>query len=304
MKITINNREYFLAVANTVRANMKEYEQETLLPAVKKIIFDDIKAKRESLKEYPIEGYYWETNRLKEYFQLIRNLQTNEDIYEKIQRRSSDEYYLIKNFLSNDLFGNRVTSESHSPLRRRDDIVTETMNNKEYFNLYEPHPWHSIDHVISKIIPDKITSPSLINLGCLINENECIITALETNSLYREIAYATGSYLLGGTEENEYIWNVSPAVEEMGSEVIEEYSDLIKKEILKPNASNIWMHKFQLNEPKIALVGEIILTKEFYHWVYLGGGRCFDFYDDGINTTEMLAQDYLKYEKIYKNGKN
>jgi len=58
MKITINNREYFLAVANTVRANMKEYEQETLLPAVKKIIFDDIKAKRESLKEYPIEGYY------------------------------------------------------------------------------------------------------------------------------------------------------------------------------------------------------------------------------------------------------
>jgi len=51
----------------------------------------------------------------------------------------------------------------------------------------------------------------------------------------------------------------------MGSEVIEEYSDLIKKEILKPNASNIWMHKFQLNEPKIALVGEIILTKEFYH---------------------------------------
>jgi len=74
--ITITDADYFFMLDNQIRPAMMKKETEVFLPIAQRIL-DTTGVKVEALKKYPTEGYYYETEALRLYFQIIRNIQHN-----------------------------------------------------------------------------------------------------------------------------------------------------------------------------------------------------------------------------------
>ena len=72
--IVIDNKDYFYMLDNKIRDTMMEYEQNTLLPKSEKLLKDS-NIKGVEMELYPIEGYYYKTPKLSNYFNTLRNLQ-------------------------------------------------------------------------------------------------------------------------------------------------------------------------------------------------------------------------------------
>ena len=108
--INVNDFEFILGLDGFYRKNMKKYETNKILPLLYSIIIE----LNIELKKYEIEGYYYETKELKDYFTIVKNFK---DIkVENIQKFKKYEGYnkLIELFCSG-LFGDYDFNESIIP---------------------------------------------------------------------------------------------------------------------------------------------------------------------------------------------
>jgi hypothetical protein len=289
--IKITNEDYFFMIDNQIRTAMMKAETEKCLPAAKTVLEKSGVAIAE-LKAYPIEGYYYETPELKLYMTILRNLQHNEDVYKRVVK--CEELTFLQNWCNNDLFGVEDPHKRNqdSPLKRRYDILTLTMEDESSFNPKHNHPW-SISSIMESLNKQYAGRTNLVELAYLTGNPKCLCCGAETNSAYRMIACISGSYSLNASfNPVVYVWDVSPQVELLGMKIVAAYNELfggLFNSIVFPSLKNHHNLNKLAKVPRVAILGYISATKEYYHWILDEYRLLTDVYSKEIITTETFT---------------
>ena len=171
-------------------------ETEEFLPLAK-CLLEKCNVTLDELKNYPIEGYYYETENLSLYFKILRNLQHNKNVIEKLV--DCEELEQFKKICNNDLFGleDPKGRGGEGPLKRRYDILTRTMENLGVFPDQNnvPRPW-TIDRIMKGLSTEYGNRTNLVELAYLTGDPRCLCAGAESNSLYRMFACISGSYAI------------------------------------------------------------------------------------------------------------
>ena len=289
--ITITDVDYFFMLDNQIRPSMMKYETEVLLPKAKRVL-ELTGVKVEDLQPFPTEGYYHETEDLRLYFQIIRNIQHNKEVYKKVQ--DSEDLRDLQKVCHNDLFGieDPLKRANDSPLKRRYDILTLTLEDPTIFPDHNtnPCPW-SIKRIMDGIGQQYKNRTNLVELAYLTREPKCLCCGAETNSLYRAIATTSGSYSLHASEPT-YVWKVSPEVEELGRRIAGAYNNLIGMYVIAvPTLGNHTTFKKAPKVPRVALLGYVIASQQYYHWILDWTMRLTEIYSTNIITTESYTKN-------------
>lgn len=290
IKIIINNKDYFYMVDNIFRTETMQSEQSELLPKALKLLKDSNISSNE-LKPYLPEGYYYETEKLKQYFTIIRNLQENEDLFDKVEK--TDELKYLKRILGSTLYGTEGEKDKKTPLPKMKDIMTLCMGDRMVFPENEHHAW-----TISKImdnLPNCFTgNPNLVELAYLTGKIECLVAGCETNILYR--ATVTISGCSPEIVETKLIWDVDKEVQTLGEKLIDKFNSLYGKQVQKPNKHNMGLFNRFPQKPRVARLGYQEDTREHYYWILNERGKVFDVYSTSKITTESYYNT-IKREK-------
>lgn len=287
----ITNSDFFFMIDNQIRNIVSLYEVGVLLPLAENIL-EQSNIKKHELINYPIEGYYYKTPSLKLYFKILRNLQMNKLLFDKI--KDTSELRKLKYFAENSLFGQLkpypIDGYKNAPIRRVYDIVTLTMEDKLLFDKESTRPW-SIDAIMRGCSYHITERPNLVELGYMTGDVRCVCAGLETNSAYRMVAMVS-CFSMALVE---YIWDVSPKIEAAGKNLIHCYNQLLVGDsngpIVCPNIFNHRLYKKTPELPKVANLGCVTGTAENYFWVYGVDDKVTDIY-----TTKFLtAQTYTEH---------
>lgn len=261
---TVGNYEYYLAIESQIRKEIPKFEIGVLLPKVIEL-YKKFNVSEDLIKEYPIYGYYTQSDVLKTYFNLVQNLYYNEDVYKLI--KNCNEVEFINKYLNSELLGTYSDAEiieSTSLFRPRRDIISESMYKIAEADPYLKQPWN-IENILESTNINFLKY-GLVALAITTKDLRAITRAAETNSLYREIVLVSGCW--NGYEN--YIWNVSPEVESIGKTTITEYNKLFGSNMQNPNIFNISCYYpgyNKLNEIKVVKLGHVLLTGENYYWI-------------------------------------
>lgn len=286
----ITNADYFYMIDNQVRPAMIKIETEEFLPLAKSFL-EKCNITLDELEDFPIEGYYYETEELSLYFKILRNLQHNIYVINKLIE--CDELEQLKQITNNDLFGLEDPSKrgGAGPIKRRYDILTRTL---ERMPTDMTNPW-SINTIMDAISNEYGNRTNLVELAYLTKNPKCLCCGAETNCLYRMFAHGTGSCCSSSYRKIEYVWQVSPEVEELGQRIVIEYNKLINKNVIEiPTISNVNKLNREPKVPRVALLGYVATSKEYYHWILDHNGKLHDIYSKYIITTQTYDDGVRK----------
>ncbi len=282
--IKITDTDYYYMIENQIRSEMPKFEVGIMLPLAEKLLkFSNIR--NNELVDFPVEGYYYKTEGLRRYFKILRNLQHNKDIFNKIS--GGDLIWSLQQICHNPLFGEEkeypVDDWKDAPLKRRYDILTLTMEDKELFNPNEPRPW-SIDRILTGLDKYFKGRVNLVELAFLTGNPRTLLCGAESNSAYRMYAMITGCYYA----EREYVWGVSSNMEWLGKKVIDAYNTLIGSSMVVPTIFNHQSLNNKPELPRVAQLGKVLTTNEKYFWVLDKNDYFYDKYTQETITTESL----------------
>lgn len=292
----ITDTDYYYMIENQIRTEMPKFEAGILLPRAIEL-FEESGVAEEELKDYPIEGYYYKSGALKHYFTLIRNLQHNKDIFSKIKKNKRLEY--LQHICHQDIWGEEkqypIRDYDNAPLKRRYDILTLTMEDKNLFNPNMTRPW-SIDLIMSGLSKHYKNRINLVELAYLTKNPKCLCCGAETNALYRMFGMVTGCLII----ETQYVWKVSSEVQNLGEKLIDSYNNLIGSNMIKPNIFNHTQFKKEAEKPRVALLGNIRLTGENYYWILDSQNYLSEKYTTEVITTEMVTKNEVSKMESFK----
>jgi len=289
--IKITNEDYFFMIDNQIRTAMMKAETEKCLPAAKTIL-EKSEIVISELKDYPIESYYYETPELKLYMTILRNLQHNEDIYKRVVK--CEELTFLQGWCNNDIFGIEDPHKRNqdSPLIRRYDILTLTMECPTSFDTHSGRPW-SINGIMESLSKQYAERTNLVELAYLTGNPKCLCCGAETNSAYRMFACGSGSYSCAAFYAPVYIWDVSPQVEILGQKVIVAYNGMLDNSpIIFPSLENHLNLNKLAKVPRVAILGYLTETREYYHWILNKFSQLSDVYSKNIITTESYVKNH------------
>lgn len=301
--VEIDNTDYFYMMDNQVRPAMQAAEVEIFLPTAKRVL-DKAGVEFDQLKDYPVEGYYWESDNLRLYFKILRNLQHNEDVYEKV--KDSEELRFLQKVCNNDLFGieDPHRRESKAPLKRRYDILTITMEDISIFPDHDTNArsW-TIERIMAGLKNNYANRANLVELAYLTNNPKCLCCGAETNILYRMFACISGSYSSGSAPIPIYEWKVSSEVEDLGRRITTAYNELLQSEIIvAPTLENHMKLTKAPKLPRVAMLGYVTETNEYYHWILTHYGDLEEIYSKNIITTESYTNSLNEGQWNQYNG--
>lgn len=281
----ITDVEYFWMLDNQIRVKMQKFETDICYPKAKTLLTNS-NINIEELKKYPIEGYYTNSPELSQYFTILRNLQHNEEVYKKVIQCAELEF--LQRVCHRDLFGiiDPKNRNKDAPLQRRYDLVTLAMEDPQLFDLNSPRPW-TISSIMTGCNIWYANRTNLVELAVLIGKPELVCAGAETNSAYRMIAAVSGA--CGIAPIIEYKWKVSPDVELLGSKIVEEYNNLLEGfYIITPSIYNCNGLNSIPVLPRVSVMGYILETNQYYHWILDWNGTLTDVYSQTIITTNSF----------------
>ena len=279
--VHITDKDYFFMIENQIRKMMPDYEEKVMLPKAENILISN-NIRDEELLDFPTEGYYYKTDSLRRYFKIARNLQENCMVYKRIKKTQEVDEFI--NFFENDIFGKEASDRLEDAIMpRRKDILTLTLLDNELFNFNSTRPWQ-IDDVVNKLKYHYSGTVNLVELAYLTKEKECLASGAETNALYREFVLISGCYF--SVPIIEYVWDVKKEVQDMGKRLVEAYNKLIGCKMISPDIKNHFYLNKNSQKPRLAHLGSILVTGEYYFWDVNENGETKDFYDTEFHTTE------------------
>ncbi len=290
--VEVDNTDYFYMLDNQIRPSMQAAECEVFLPIAKRVLsyagvgFDQ-------LKDYPVEGYYWENDNLRLYLKILRNLQHNDTVYEKVP--DSEELRFLQKVCNNDLWGveDPHERENKAPLKRRYDILTITMEDSKAIPDHNTayRPW-TVEKIMAGLKNNYANRTNLVELAYLTNNPKCLCAGAESNILYRMFACVTSSWSCQSYYAiPEYVWLVSPEVEDLGKRIVAAYNELLQNEIIvAPTVENCKNLKMEPKLPRVAMLGYVTETSEYYHWILTNFGDLEEIYSKNIITTESYTK--------------
>jgi len=292
----VDNYNYFSMIDNQVRKQYAKCEEYSIKPIIEKI-YKDAGVDTNSIKKYPVEGYYYKTPGLRKYFQLVRNLQENPNVYSKVV--DSKEVEEITWLLGNTIWGTIPSARSLTTFPRMKDIMTHTTNGLKY-----QENW-TIPNIMKTIEKYATGNTNLVELAFLTGDIRCLTAGCETNALYREMGFclASGCMMPGVTpqfpkEVHVYHWDVSENIDEMGPKLVDKYNEVINRfqnsdmlssykayDLIEPNLLNFETLVRDLESPRVAMLGQCVDDRKYYHWI-LDKNEVKEKWSSGIITTE------------------
>jgi hypothetical protein len=298
--IEITNTDFFFMIDNQVRDIFAAFEEAILLPKVEHI-YKENSIDESVLKDYPYEGYYYKTDKLRRYFKLVRNLQHNGKVYESINV-DSDAFKLIKSICDRDIFGT-LPSDGLSPLPRRKDIMSICMEKMG-------GGW-AIDSIMARLDEFKTGNPNLVELAYLTKNPACLTSGCETNSLYRMFALISGCYMGAPVKPTvyEYVWLVDKEIEELGIKLADEYnkifdmfplaqynqysgSTLSRRNITSPRPELVRVLNKKPEAPRVAFLGHNLDNGQNYYWIL----------EKDLTVKDLWSKDFITTESYMKTG--
>ena len=289
--IDITDRQFYSMVENQVRTKYARCEENTLLPLVENIYklnkIEDVK-----LIDFPVEGYYYKTPKLRRYFQLVRNLQENPEIYSEI--KDSNEVSELTWLLNSTVWGTKKSERTEGRFPRMRDILSITLDELKFAENWK------IDIILKKLPEFATGNANLVELGYLTGDIACLTASAETNALYRDFSMClfSGCGSFNVKYVDIYHWKVKPEVDEMGKRLVEKYNEILNhfeksaNLLIHPNINNHIGFDKSLESPRVAMLGRNMDTGTYYHWIMETGGNVREEWSTGVITTEG-----------YKNGK-
>lgn len=290
----ISDVDYYYMIENEVRAQMPFYETQQVLPRIKQLQ-EDSGIEDNELEDFPVEGYYYKSLDLKEYFKVVRNFQDNEKLNNRVNR-NSDNFKWLYNYFDNEIWGNEGCERYQKGVfKRKRDVLTNCIESEWGTSL--DSRVLSINGIMEKIPNYTTNNLNLVNLAAKTKDERPVCCGAETNALYRATAMITGCYISSVDDP----WQVTPELEEFGGEVVDFYNKNFGLEIRKPSkdGDNYFLSKIP-EVPRVAKLAKILNTNEYYYWIMDQDTKnVTDLYSSKLITTEDL---FLDKSLIEKNG--
>lgn len=282
---TLDNRALVLALDYLYREGMKLFEVEKLLPASRNLI-DKLSLK---VIDAPIEGYYCESEKLKEYFLKIRTLQQCSE-KRKQEVEKLEAYQLITEVMSSEIFG---SGKAQGFLPQRLDPLFYALQN------ISVGKW-TVEAIISEAnsIATHHDDISLVGIAAFINDSVVLAALRESVALYG--AVAAGCAMI--PPKIVYEWNVDKVLQNKVNRFIRSFNTLTSNSVKEASPDNVeyFYDAFEENH----IIGRCIYigyddTKdpiEKYHWAIKPEGNKVvveDFWSTELWTTERYQDEKL-----------
>ena len=269
---------------------MKVFETECLLP-YSKALMNQLSLQAQN---FPIEGYYVESDALKEYFLNIRTLQKRSNV-DAQSVRNSEPYQALLKVVSSEIYG--------SKLLQSEGFFPERLNSLySALDTTDPNDW-TVETLTDKAYQFSVADNdiSLVGLAAFIQDAVVLAALRESVVLYSAIA--SGSELEPPTYK--YVWNVSEELQSRANQFIQLFNQLTSSPIRQACAENTeyFNNAYEDNEilGRCVFIGfdDSKIPKAYYHWAInyedQGGNLVVDaFWDTKIWTTE-----YYQNHKLY-----
>jgi len=293
----VSDFELILGLESFYRRHMKIYETKDLLPLVV-ALFEKLGISQP--EEYPIEGYYYESEELKTYFKYIKTLK-EVPIERKDVLQDMLGYKKLTELFCSGLYGKyeyvgAILPSVKDPLYYAlDSLSVENWNVKNILNT-------------AYTIINDIGNTTIIGLGIMI-KNPVIVTALrESTVLYSDVP-CLGMPDFTIKYVNKYIWNVSKEVEKLANMLIETFNGICPYKIpmaIEKNAEKYY-DEFSSNpvDLRCVRIGSDVSSRH-YHWAIkkqehpTSNYKFAEFWDENLWTTEKAEDDWYKKGELKK----
>jgi hypothetical protein len=282
---TLDNRALVLALDYLYREDMKIFEVEALLVESRRLL-NQLSL---PIVDIPIEGYYHESDDLREYFLNVRTLQQC-SVDRKQEVENSDAYQLISKTLSSEIFGSG----------KNDGFLPQRLDPLFYALQSIPVRSWSVESITSKAHSISIGCDdiSLVGIAASINDPVVLTALRESVALYGAIA--VGCAMM--SPKVVFKWDVSEVLQSKVNRFIKTFNELTSSTIKEASPENVeyFYDAFEENE----ILGRCIYigcddTKEpmeRYHWaIKPEAGRVVvdDFWSEDLWTTERYQNDRM-----------
>jgi len=276
---TITNQVLVLGLDGLYRDAMKRHEAGELLQCARAVA--------DCLGVFPagvpVEGYYAETEPLREYFSLVRALQERPR-NDRSTLSGSAEFERLESVTSAPLFGLPCPDQASLFPRRCDPL---------FFALRASvGAAHSIDKLASasRQYALSVDDISLVGLAALTGDAALIGALRESVVLYAEVA------TLGLWEEPhyQYVWDTDDVVRQRAERFVSEFNELLGDRLPLPNEANsqAYWDAHEENDAHgrcVCIAVDPTRSDSNYHWgIYRDPGgryRVEDFWSDRLWTT-------------------
>lgn len=283
----VDDRSLVLGLDQMYRDEMKALESNELLECVREVVAT---LKTTPSQQIPVEGYYWESETLTEYFYGMRHLQgLPEDRRPEVDGLNS--FQKLSKVASSRIYGEPVASEFLLPRSRTSlDRVLSALPESESL-LKEV----SVESIIQqgKEIAMQNQDGSFVGLALQTGDPVVVAACRESVVLYNDCVF------IAAAPEPTYVyeWNVSPAMEKLTQQFVRHLEEAtgIRLPTPGPETARSYSYAGDANEIQgrcVALAQHPTLG--WYHWAI--------YYDRDLkrNETQAFWAKKLWTTKLYK----
>jgi len=251
--MVVDDRVFMLGLDELYRNAMKSFEIQTLLPCAR-VVAEKLQVRPANV---PIEGYYYETPELEEYFRLMRGLQeVREDRETKV--RDLSEFQLMWDLTSSPLYGRPQRKGKLFPVGR--DPLSQA--------LRDTRPDWSLERLVKVAYEVALGRDdySLVGLAARTQDAVILTAVRESVVLYAEVV------CLGVPTEPEfrYEWCVDGALADAANRFIETFDHFVPGALPMAEAANAeeYFKAYTDNEiiGRCVRIGRTPDGTRHYHW--------------------------------------
>lgn len=284
----VDNRVFLLGLDELYREAMKKQEERSLLICAQEIS----KVLSVAPANIPVEGYYYESKELTEYFLLMRSLQqVSRD--REVEVADNKSFLRLRQVAESPLFGLPYASEYL--LASGKDPLSVALAQTSLSN------W-TIDSLTdaAHTLASNSKDISLVALASLARDSVVLAALRESVVLY---ALDLAGCVLKPSEP-EYVWMVDEQLQIRASQFVETFNDLFDESLPIPRAENASQFWDACDESKVigrcVRIGfdDSVHPNNQYHWAI----NCestelvvHDFWDTEIWTTERYLKEQLRH---------
>jgi hypothetical protein len=281
----VDDRAFMLGLDELYRNAMKSFETQTLLPCARAVA----KKLRVQPANVPIEGYYYESPKLKEYFRLMRGLQEVSEERET-QVRDLSEFQLMWELTSSPLYGRPQRKGKLLPVGR--DPLSQA--------LRDTMPDWSLERLVKVAYEVALGRDdySLVGLAARTQDAVVLTAVRESVVLYAEVA-VLGIHV---EPEFEYEWRVDGALAAAANRFIEAFNHFVPGALPMAEAANAeeYFKAYADNEiiGRCVRIGRTPDDTRHYHWAIVSERfppegfelSVDEFWDKELWTTEQYRE--------------
>lgn len=254
----VDDRSFCLGLDELHRTGLKEHEQAELLVAAREVA----RALGVTPTNEPVDGYYMQTDQLREYAQLMRALRGVE-ASAKPKVEGLRDFQILSQVAASPLFGEPTFNGMLFPTAR--DALTRAMDSAGSWTVMELSE-------MAYRVAEESNECSLVALASLTRDPVTITAVRE------QVAYYPAPATMGLGPMPLYPWKVSEIVAKRAAAFVTTFNTLLGEEMPKPTAENAdyfgaAAHKQGDIGGRCVKLGQQRTPTAYYHWAIVADAQ-------------------------------